>query len=112
MGPQPLERARQRRARVSAAFAGVRSATFHDILVAMTWKRVGPGAKVMELSDGYKLQEVEGNLLLKRPNGYVLAAFAAEVDHDAILRVAEADHKYVRSARTEFLLALENAYRG
>ena len=43
---------------------------------------MGPGAKVMEISDGYKLQEVEGNLLLKRPNGYVLAAFAAEVDFD------------------------------
>ena len=92
---------------------------------------------MIELSDGYKLQEVEGNLLLRRPNGYVLAAFAAEVDHEAILRVAEADHRYlravdleekfggaadaetvllfaedVRSARTEFLLALENAYRG
>jgi hypothetical protein len=98
---------------------------------------VGPGATVMELSDGYKLQEMEGNLLLKRPNGYVLAAFAAEVDYDAIRRVAEADHKYlkavdleekfgsaadpetvllfgedVRAARTEFLLALEEAYRG
>jgi hypothetical protein len=83
------------------------------------------------------LQEVEGNLLLKRPNGYVLAAFAAEVDYDAIRRVAEADNKYlravdleekfgsaadsetvllfgedVRAARTEFLLALEEAYRG
>ena len=92
---------------------------------------------MIELSDGYKLQEVEGNVLLKRPNGYVLAAFAAEVDYDAIRRVAEADHRYlkavdleekfgtaadsetvllfaedVRAARTEFLLALEDAYRG
>ncbi len=92
---------------------------------------------MIELSDGYKLQEVAGNVLLKRPNGYVLAAFAAEVDYDAIRRVAEADHRYlkavdleekfgtaadsetvllfaedVRAARTEFLLALEDAYRG
>jgi hypothetical protein len=95
------------------------------------------GAELVELSAGYRLDEVQGNLLLKRPNGYVLAAFAAEVDFDAIRRVAEADHKYlravdleekfgtaadsetvflfaedVRAARTEFLLALEDAYRG
>ena len=38
------------------------------------------GAKVVELSAGYRLVDVEGNLLLKRPNGYVLSAFAAEVD--------------------------------
>jgi hypothetical protein len=92
---------------------------------------------MIELADGYKLQEVEGNLLLRRPNGYVLAAFAVEVDHGAIRRVAEADHRYlravdleekfgsaadsetvllfaedVRAARTEFLLALEAAYKG
>jgi hypothetical protein len=111
--------------------------TFHDILVSMTWRHEAPGANVIELSHGYSLQEVEGNLLLKRPNGYVLAAFAAEVDFGAIRRVAEADNKYlravdleekfgtaadaetvllfaedVRAARTEFLLALEAAYRG
>jgi hypothetical protein len=85
---------------------------------------------VIELNGGYRLEEVEGNLLLRRPNGYVLAA-------DAIRRVAEADHRYlravdleekfggaadsetvllfaedVRAARTEFLLALEAAYKG
>jgi hypothetical protein len=92
---------------------------------------------VIELTGGYRLEEVEGNLLLKRPNGYVLAAFATEVDSGAIRRVAEADHRYlravdleekfgsaadsetvllfaedVRAARTEFLLALEAAYKG
>jgi hypothetical protein len=92
---------------------------------------------VIDLAAGYRLDEAQGNLLLKRPNGYVLAAFAAEVDTDAIRRVAEADHKYlravdleekfgtaadsetvvlfaedVRAARSEFLLALEAAYKG
>jgi hypothetical protein len=92
---------------------------------------------VIDLSAGYRLDEIQGNLLLRRPNGYVLAAFAAEVDTEAIRRVAEADHKYlkavemeekfgnaadsetvllfaedVRAARAEFLLALEAAYRG
>ena len=89
------------------------------------------------MNGGYRLEEVEGNLLLRRPNGYVLAAFAAEVAADAIRRVAEADHRYlravdledkfgsaadsetvllfaedVRAARTEYLLALEAAYKG
>jgi hypothetical protein len=92
---------------------------------------------VTELHSGYTLEEAQGNLLLKRPNGYVLAAFAAEVDSGAIRRVAEADRKYLRAvdleekfgtaadsetvllfaqdvkaARTEFLLALEAAYKG
>jgi len=92
---------------------------------------------VIELADDYRIEEVGGNLLLKRPNGYVLAAFGAEVDPEAIRRVAQADSRYlravdleekfgtaadsetvllfaedVRAARTEFLLALEAAYRG
>jgi hypothetical protein len=92
---------------------------------------------MIELTGGYRLEEVAGNLLLKRPNGYVLAAFAPEVDSGAIRRVAEADHRYlravdmeekfgtaadsetvllfaedVRAARTEYLLALEAAYKG
>jgi hypothetical protein len=97
----------------------------------------GAGSKVTDLSDGYKLLEVGGNLLLERPGGYVLAAFAAGVAIEAIRRVAETDHRYlravdledkfrnaadpetvllfaqeVRAARAEFLLALEAAYRG
>jgi len=91
----------------------------------------------MELARGYKLEEVGQNLLLKRPNGYVLAAFGEGVKRWDIGRVAEADEEYLRAtdreekyglkadpetvlmfsedvkeARTAFLLALEIAYRG
>jgi hypothetical protein len=91
----------------------------------------------MELPRGYKLEEVGQNLLLKRPNGYVLAAFGEGVKPENIQRVAKADEKYLRAverkdkfglaadaetvimfsedvkeARTEYLLALEVAYRG
>jgi hypothetical protein len=91
----------------------------------------------IELPQGYKLEEVGQNLLLKRPNGYALAAFGEGVKHENILRVAIADHKYlaavetaeryslgadaetvllfgedVEQTRKEFLLALEAAYRG
>jgi hypothetical protein len=89
------------------------------------------------LPRGYKLGEVGQNLLLKRPNGYVLAAFMEGVKAENIRRVAIADQKYlaavetaeryilgadvetvllfgedVEQARKEFLLALEAAYRG
>jgi hypothetical protein len=89
------------------------------------------------LPRGYKLEEVGQNLLLKRPNGYVLAAFGEGVKSENIRRVAKADEKYlkaverkerfglaadaktvlmfsedVKEARTEYLLALEVAYRG
>ncbi len=89
------------------------------------------------LPQGYKLEEVGQNLLLKRPKGYVLAAFGEGVKPENILRVARADQKYlaavevaeryslgadaetvllfgedVGQARKEFLLALEAAYRG
>ena len=88
------------------------------------------------LPRGYEVEEVGQNLLLKRPNGYVLAAFGEKVKPENIRRVAEADEKYLRAverkekfglaadsetvlmfskdvkeARTEFLLALEVAYR-
>src|SRR5919202_1278631 len=91
----------------------------------------------VELPRGYKLEEVGQNLLLKRPKGYVLAAFGEDVKFENILRVARADQKYlaavevaeryslgadaetmlmfsedVEQARKEFLLALEIAYRG
>jgi hypothetical protein len=91
----------------------------------------------VELPRGYKLEEMGQNVLLKRPNGYVLAAFGELVEPESIRRVAEADEKYLRAvereekfgfaadsetvlmfsedvkeARTEFLLALEVAYRG
>jgi hypothetical protein len=91
----------------------------------------------VELPQGYKLEEVGQNLLLKRPKGYVLAAFGEAVKPENIVRVAKADQKYLRAveraerysrtadaetvllfgedveqARIEFLLALEAAYRG
>jgi hypothetical protein len=93
--------------------------------------------ELVQLSRGYKLEEVGKNLLLKRPNGYVLAVFGEGVSPENIRRVAEADEKYLRAtereerfglaadsetvlmfredvkeARTAFLLALEVAYRG
>jgi hypothetical protein len=74
--------------------------------------------------------------VLKRPNGYMLAAFGKGVNSENIQQVAEADKKYlkakeladkfglggdpesavmfsedVRAARQEYLLALEAAYR-
>ncbi len=91
----------------------------------------------VELPLGYKLEEVGQNLLLKRPNGYVLAAFGEGVKLENIQCVAKADERYLRAverrdkfglaadsetvvmfsedvkeARTEYLLALEVAYRG
>jgi hypothetical protein len=41
----------------------------------------------VELPRGYELEEVGQNLLLKRPNGYVLAAFGEEVKPENIQRV-------------------------
>jgi hypothetical protein len=91
----------------------------------------------VELPRGYKLEEAGQNLLLRRPNGYVLAAFGEGVKRGDIRQVAEADEDYLRAAereekyvlgadpetvlmfsedvkeaRTAFLLALEIAYRG
>ena len=92
--------------------------------------------KSVELPKGYKLEETGNNLLLKRPNGFLISAFGEGMATDRILRVAEADERYlraverqerfgsaadsetvllfaadVREARTEFLSALEAAYR-
>jgi hypothetical protein len=93
--------------------------------------------ELVELPQGYKLEEMAQNLLLKRSNGYTLAAFRQGIKPENIRRVAEADQKYLRAvereerfslgadsetvlmfsedvkeARREFLLALEVAYRG
>ncbi len=90
----------------------------------------------VDLPHGYELEKVGKNLLLRRPNGYVLAAFGDGVKLENVRRVAEADEKYlralereekcgvgadsetvlmfsedVRGARMEYLLALEAAYR-
>jgi hypothetical protein len=92
--------------------------------------------KSVELPKGYKLEATGNNLLLKRPNGFLIAAFGEGVRKDSIRHVAEADERYlraverqenfgsaadsetvllfaadVREARTEFLLTLEAAYR-
>ena len=89
------------------------------------------------MPEGYGLETVGGNLLLKRPNGYLIAAFGEGVRLASIQRVAEADERYrraveleerfgpradpetvlmfaedVKQTRSEFLLALEAAYRG
>ena len=92
--------------------------------------------KSVELPTGYELDAVGTNLLLKRPSGFLIAAFGEGVRKDNIRHVAEADERYlraiqrqeefgsaadsetvlmfaadVREARTEFLSALEAACR-
>ena len=93
--------------------------------------------KSIELPTGYELDAAGTNLLLKRPSGFLIAAFGEGVRKDSIRHVAEADERYlraiqrqeefgsaadsetvlmfaadVREARTEFLLTLEAVYRG
>ena len=93
--------------------------------------------KSVELPTGYELDAAGTNLLLKRPSGFLIAAFGEGVSKDGIQHVAEADGRYlraiqrqeefgtaadsetvlmfavdVREARTEFLLTLEAVYRG
>ena len=91
----------------------------------------------MNLLEGYRIEEVGDEVrVLKRPNGYMLAAFGRGVNSENIQRVAEADKNYlkakvldgkfgvggdpesafmfsedVRAARQEYLLALDAAYR-
>jgi hypothetical protein len=90
-----------------------------------------------ELPEGYELEVAGNNLLLKRPSGFLLVAFGEGAKLESIQRVAEADERYMRAverqerfgsgadsetvllfaedvkeARTEFLMALEAAYRG
>ena len=93
--------------------------------------------KSVELPTGYELDAAGTNLLLKRPSGFLIAAFGEGVSKDSIRHVAEADERYlraiqrqeefgsaadsetvlmfaadVREARTKFLLTLEAVYRG
>ena len=91
----------------------------------------------MRLPEGYRIEEVGDEVrALKRPNGYMLAAFGEGVTSENIQLVAVADKRYleakeldgklglggdpesafmfsedVRVARQEYLLALEAAYR-
>src|ERR671912_562384 len=64
----------------------------------------------VELPRGYELEEVGQNLLLKRPNGYVLATFGEGVKPENIQRVAEADEKYLRAVerKEKFGLAADS----
>ena len=91
----------------------------------------------VELPKAYVLEAAGDNLLLKRPNGYLIAAFGHRVSPACIRRVADADERYqravqrqetfgsgaddetvlrfaedVKEARSEYLLALEAAYQG
>jgi hypothetical protein len=95
------------------------------------------GGTKLELPTGYGLEAEGNNRLLKRPNGSLVAAFTELVPLDSILRVAEADEQYMRAvkrqerfspetdsetvmlfaedvkeARSEFLFALEEVFRG
>jgi hypothetical protein len=95
------------------------------------------GESKPELPTEYGLEAEGNNRLLKRPNGFLVAAFTEGVPLDSILRVAEADERYVRAvkrqerfsseadsetvflfvedvkeARSEFLRALEAIFRG
>ena len=91
----------------------------------------------MRLPEGYRIEEGGDEVrALKRPNGYMLAAFGRGVTSANIQLVAVADKRYleakeldgkfglggdpesafmfsedVRAARQEYLLALEAAYR-
>jgi hypothetical protein len=93
--------------------------------------------KSVELPTGYQLEAAGTNLVLKRPNGSLIAAFGEGVRKESIRRVAEADEQHlravqrqeefgsaadsetvlmfaadVREARTKFLVTLEAVYRG
>jgi hypothetical protein len=91
----------------------------------------------LRLPEGYRIEEVGDEVrALKRPNGYMLAAFGRGVNSENIQQVAVADKRYlkakeldgkfglggdpesafmfsedVRTARHEYLMALEAAYR-
>jgi hypothetical protein len=95
------------------------------------------GGTKPELPRGYELEAEGDNRLLKRPNGYLVAAFTGGVPLESILRLAEADERYMRAlerqerfsseadsetvllfsedvkeAHSEFLMALEAVFRG
>jgi hypothetical protein len=57
--------------------------------------------KSVELPKGYKLEATGNNLLLKRPNGFLIAAFGEGMAMDSILRVAEADERYLRAVERQ-----------
>jgi hypothetical protein len=95
------------------------------------------GGTKPQLPRGYELGAEGNNRLLKRPNGYLVAAFTEGVPLHRILRLAEADERYMRAverrerfsseadsetvflfaedvkeAHSEFFTALEAVFRG
>ena len=95
------------------------------------------GGRKPELPSGYGLEAEGNNWLLKRPNGSLVAAFTEGVPLESILHVAEADERHMRAvkrqerfssetdsetvllfsqdvkeASSEFLMALEEVFRG
>jgi hypothetical protein len=55
------------------------------------------GGTKPEVPRGYRLEAEGNNRLLKRPNGYLVAALTEGVPLDSILRLAEADERYMRA---------------
>ena len=53
--------------------------------------------KSVELLTGYELDAAGSNLLLKRPNGFLIAALGEGVSKASIRHVAEADEPYLRA---------------
>ena len=56
--------------------------------------------KSVELPKGI-LEATGNNLLLKRPNGFLITAFGERMATDSILRVAEADERYLRAVERQ-----------
>ena len=57
--------------------------------------------KSVELPTGYELDAAGTNLLLKRPSGFLIAAFGEGVSKDSIRHVAEADERYSRAIQRQ-----------
>ena len=57
--------------------------------------------KKIELPKGYELEVAGNNLLLKRPNGFLIAAFGEGAKLESIQRVAEADERYMRTVERQ-----------
>jgi hypothetical protein len=59
------------------------------------------GGTMPELPTGYELEAEGNNRLLKRPNGSLVAAFTEGVTLDSILRLAEADERYMGAVKRQ-----------
>ena len=58
--------------------------------------------KKIELPKGYELEVAANNLLLKRPNGFLIAAFGEGAKLESIQRIAEAYERHMTAvARQE-----------